>query len=73
MVIKCRRREYTVTNFDIVLDNGACQQLITQTYFKGWSRISPVLSKALFKSLLREDKLVLIMERESLKYYRFNV
>lgn len=63
MKIKINRREFDISNKDIVFDNGACYQLITQTYFKDWSNIHPTISKSQFEKLLKDGLLVLVKER----------
>lgn len=65
MEIKCGRRIFNVTSKDLILDNGACYQLITQKYFKDWHNCTPVVSKTLFKKLLVMGKI-----RKSEKRYR---
>jgi hypothetical protein len=65
MEIKCGRRTFNVTNEDLILDNGACYQLITQKYFQDWYYHTPVVSKTLFKKLLKYGKI-----RKSGKKYR---
>lgn len=57
MEIKCGRRTFNVDHTDEILDNGACYILITQTYFKDWSNVNPIVSKSLFKKLLKEEKI----------------
>ena len=59
MIIKCGRREFTVTENDLILDNGACYILITQSYQDGWSKCNPTVAKSTFKKLLKEGKLKL--------------
>ena len=58
MQIKCDRRMFSVTNKDLILDNGHCYQLITQPYRKGWDTLIPKVSKKLFNQLLKENKIV---------------
>lgn len=53
MVLKCGRREFIVGEKDLILDNGACYQLITQTYYQDWSHVYPLVSKATFNKLLK--------------------
>lgn len=64
MEIKCERRIFNCTSKDLILDNGACYQLITQRYFKDWYNHTPRVSKTLFKKLLKEGKI-----RKSKKKY----
>lgn len=65
MKIKCDRGIFNVTNGDLILDNGACYQLITQTYFKNYYYHTPHVSKKLFKELLKDGKI-----RKSKKKYK---
>lgn len=64
MEIKCGRRIFDCTSKDLILDNGACYQLITQKYYNNWHYFSPRVSKTLFKKLLKEGKI-----RKSKKKY----
>lgn len=65
MEIKCGRRTFDCTSKDLILDNGACYQIITKEYKQGWSCQTPVVSKTLFKKLLKEGKI-----RKSKKRYK---
>lgn len=64
MEIKCGRRIFDCTGKDLILDNEACYQLITKRYFQDWYYHTPVVSKTLFKKLLKEGKI-----RKSKKRY----
>lgn len=57
MEIKCGRRVFDCTSKDLILDNEACYQLITQTYSRGYNKLHPIISKTLFKKLLKEGKI----------------
>ena len=57
MEIKCGRRTFNCTSKDLILDNGKCYQIITQKYFKDWYYHTPIISKTLFKKLLKEGKI----------------
>lgn len=57
MEIKRGRKTFNCTSKDLILDNGACYQLITQKYFKDWYNQTPHVSKILFKKLLKEGKI----------------
>ncbi len=59
MEIKCNGRAFTVTAKDRILDNGACYQLITQTYYKGFEKLTPIVSKTLFNRLLKSGAIQL--------------
>lgn len=81
--MKIGRREFDIHNDDLILDNGFCYQLETQTYRKDWYDHYPVMSKTQFNKLLKENKLILVSEKFSYvdstgkdhytRYYRFNV
>lgn len=73
MVIKCGRREFTVTSKDLILDNGACYILITQTYFDNWAKQYPTVAKGTFKNLLKTGAIQLYPKKYEGKYdlYRF--
>ena len=58
MEIKCGKRTVNLTNKDLILDNGACYQIITQQYFKDWGYHNYHVSKALFRKLLKEGKII---------------
>lgn len=64
MEIKCGRKTFDCTSKDLILDNGACYLLITQNYNQGWDYSKPLVSKTLFKKLLKEGKI-----RKSKKRY----
>lgn len=71
MKIKCGRRMFNCTSENLILDNGVCYQLITQKSITqnfdnrhNWYRFFPVVSKTLFKKLLKEGKI-----RKSKKKY----
>lgn len=68
MVIKCGRREFTVTEKDLILDNGACYQLITQHYFDGFSRLMPEVAKSTFNKLLKSGQIRLSPKKYKSKY-----
>ena len=59
MVIKCGRKEFMVTEKDLILDNGVCYQLITQYYFDGYSRLTPMVAKSTFNKLLKSGQIQL--------------
>lgn len=65
MEIKCGRRTFDCSSKDLILDNGAIYQIITQKYFHDWYYHTPVVSKTLFKKLLKEGKI-----RKSKKRYK---
>lgn len=72
MKIKCGRRMFNCTSENLILDNGVCYQLITQKSITqnfdnrhNWYRFFPVVSKTLFKKLLKEGKI-----RKSKKKYK---
>lgn len=65
MKVKCGRDEYEVTNKDLILDNGACYQLITKKKFLGWNEYSPTISKTLFNKMLKAGLI-----RKSKKIYK---
>lgn len=72
MEIKSYRDTLTLTEKDLIMDNGACFQLVTQHKFSGWHQHPYLLSKATCNKLIKEGKLVLAKEAERLKYYRIN-
>lgn len=83
MLMKIGRREFDISNDDIIFDNGACYQLVTQMCRKGFDKYYQTMSKTQFKKLLKEEKLVLVDEKLShttsdgkeiyYRNYRFNI
>lgn len=81
--LKIGRRMWDITEKDVVLFNGACWQLITQTYFRDWSHHYPTMSKALCENFVKKGILVMFKkEREyltqdgqqmGLYYYKFDM
>jgi hypothetical protein len=74
--IKHRRGELTLTPKDVILFNGACYQLVTQTYFKGWYNHSYILSKTACEKLIKQKKLVMFKKDEGdfkSEYYKIAV
>lgn len=68
MIVKCRNREFDCKQHDLILDNGACYQIITKSYRTGYSNYTPVLSKTTFKKLLKEDYIVLSDRKYKAKF-----
>ena len=70
--IKTRKGEVTLTKKDIIMDNGACFQLMTQSYMDGWYSQYYTLSKTTCNKLIKDQKLVLANrdEQKSLNYYK---
>ncbi len=46
------RQKFMCSSKDRIMDNGSCYQLITQSFFKDWSHITPVISKNEFNRLM---------------------
>lgn len=77
--LKIGRYVYNISKDDIVLDNGACYQLITQ---KTRQKTYPVLSKALVKELKnsgaiyevpKKDLNVVTYTNTCMVYYKFDI
>lgn len=51
MDLKVGRDILDINEKDIILDNGACYQIITKKVGKLWEPYSPVISKSLFDRL----------------------
>ena len=70
--IKHPKGELTLTEKDIIMDNGACFQLMTQSYFEGWYDRIYTLSKTTCKKLIKDKKLILANQddRKNLNYYK---
>lgn len=73
MKIKCGRKEYEVSNKDLIMYNGACYQLILECG-NNFGETNPLVSKTLFNKLLKEGKIEKSHEEERLvkvTFYRF--
>lgn len=51
--IKSGRKRFNCTSKDVIMFNGAVYQLITQTYWKDWTELTPIISKTEFNRLLK--------------------
>ena len=81
--MKIGRREFDITDKDIIFDNGASLQLATQTYQDGWCRTCPTMSKSQFNKLIKNKCLSLVKEKFSytmtngkdvyFRYYKFDI
>lgn len=49
--MKFGRYEIDINDKDLILDNGACYQIITRDIGAGWNSYAPKISKKLFKEL----------------------
>ena len=47
------RQKFICTNKDKIMFNGNCYQLITQSFHKEWSYITPIISKTEFNRLMK--------------------
>ena len=47
------RQKFMCSSKDKIMDNGSCYQLITQSFSKDWSDMTPVISKTEFKRLMK--------------------
>lgn len=70
MKIKCGHTEFDLGSNDVIMYNGACYQIITQEYTKGWGRFTPSIAKAKAKKMIRDGLLVVIKETDRLTYYK---
>lgn len=81
--LKIGRQVFDITEKDVVMFNGACWQLMTQTVRSGWYDCHPTVSKTLCEKLLKKDVLILVEKKgefiaESGKqmgfyYYKFDI
>lgn len=77
--LKINRRNFDITNRDIVLFNGACWQLITQTYFNH----RPLMPKTMCERFVKKGILVMHQKKDEyitssgkqmgLYYYKFDI
>ena len=51
------RRKFMCSSKDKIMDNGYCYQLITQSFYKDWMDIWPILSKTEFDRLMKMGEL----------------
>lgn len=49
--LKIGHRTFQISEKDLVLDNGACAQVVTQEIFQNWSTYAPVMSKKMFNDM----------------------
>lgn len=47
------RRKFMCSSKDKIMDNGYCYQLITQSFYKDWMDIRPIISKTEFNRLMK--------------------
>lgn len=79
--ITASRRKFTCTNKDKIMYNGKCYQLITQSYWKDWSNITPVITEKEFKRLQKlgiigepyESSRICLGEKFTSTYYDFKL
>ena len=64
--LKIGRRVFDITEKDIVMFNGACWQLITQTIHSGWNNYSPKASKTMCEKFVKKG--ILVMYRKEQEY-----
>lgn len=57
MKIKCGRKEFELNEKDLIMDNGACYQLITRRIGIGYESKVPMLAKGKANQLIKEGKL----------------
>ena len=81
--LKIGRREFNITDKDVIFDNGVGFQLTTQTYYSDWANHYPSMSKSQFNKLYKLGILFLVEEKFAYKmtngkdvyykYYKFNI
>lgn len=62
--LKVGRKIFDIDQNDLILDNGACYQIVTQEIRKGFDRITPKMSSKLFNDLKKSE---LIFTSEGLR------
>lgn len=83
MDLKVGRNVFNITDDDLILDNGACYQIITKKIRGGWNTYPPVMSKKLFNELKKRgfvfssDELKASAEKRhnscGLTYWKFDI
>lgn len=81
--LKVGRKILDISENDLILDNGACYQIVTQKIGSGFDKVNPKMSKKLFNDL---KNLELIFTSEGLRqdainkygssvitYWKFNI
>lgn len=81
--LKISRKVFDITKKDVVLFNGACWQLITQTIFGGWHSYYPKMSKTMCEKFVKKGILILTNKKDEyitedgkqmgLYYYKFDI
>ena len=81
--LKIGRKVFDITEKDVVLFNGACWQLITQTIFSGWHSYYPTMSKTICEKFVKKGILVIYQKKDEyitmngeqmgLYYYKFDI
>lgn len=81
--LKIGRNIFEVSERDVVVHNGACAILMTQTYFSGWHQCQPSLAKTLFNDLVKRGLLYTtkvlgtlakqVYKADCMTYYKFNI
>jgi hypothetical protein len=75
--MKHRRGELTLTEKDVIMDNGSCFQLITQTYQDGWYECNYTLSSTTCRKLIKQSELTLVKTtgegKGKLDYYKIKM
>lgn len=80
MKIKCGRRMFNCTSENLIIDNGVRYLLITQKSITrnfdnryNWYDLFPVISKPLFKKLLKEGKIRKSKKKYNTRYECFDL
>lgn len=47
------RQKFICSSKDKIMDNGSCYQLITQSFYKNCSKVTPTISKTEFNRLMK--------------------
>lgn len=47
------KQKFMCSSKDKIMDNGSCYQLITQSFFRDWCNLTPVISKTEFNRLMK--------------------
>lgn len=81
--LKVGRNVLEISEKDLILDNGACYQIVTQEIGYGYNKSTPIMSKKLFSDLKKcglvytsEGLRLAAVKRyrnESVTYWRFDV
>jgi hypothetical protein len=75
LTVKCGREEFKLDQSDVIMDNGACIQIVTKLTGGYPNRSCPIIAKAKWKQIVKQGLVKLVKEEiryetMKIKYYR---